>query len=166
MEERTALNRASQYLERCDRLYSEHHTLYHNRLIIRAQRVYYRRFIAYTRATLPPHEARVAIARALHVRAQTNRKRLPDHEDWQALTLHQVRRAQVTRTRAMALSEYEHPTPKREPRERKPARLPRVHHPITGRMMYYDPATDTYHRQHPAATAATPPTNPPHAPMD
>src|SRR3954463_2938269 len=106
---RAELNRASQYLERCDTLYSEHPTPTNNQLIIRAQRVYYRRFIRYTRATQPPHEARVTIARVLFLRARTNRKRLPNDQAWQELTLHQVRQAAVTRTRAIALSDYEHP---------------------------------------------------------
>jgi hypothetical protein len=146
---RAALNRASQYLERCDTLYSEHPTHTNNQLIIRAQRVYYRRFSTYTRATQPPHEARVTIARALVTRAHTNRKRLTNDPHWQDLTLHQVRRAVLVRTRCIALSEYEHPTPPPPPRTRKPTRLPRVPHPITGRMMYYDPHTDTYHRTYP-----------------
>jgi hypothetical protein len=146
---RAELNRASQYLERCDRLYAEHPTPYHHTLIIRAQRVYYRRFITYTRATQPSHEARVTIARALVTRARTNRKRLTNDHSWQELTLHQVRRAALVRTRAMALSEYEHPTPPPQPRTPKPTRLPRVYHPITGRLLYYDPYTDTYHTTHP-----------------
>jgi hypothetical protein len=149
---RAALNRASIYLERCDALYSEHPTHNNNRLIIRAQRVYYRRYSTYVRATQPPHEARVSIARALVTRAHTNRKRLTNDPYWQELTLHQVRRAAMTRTRAIALSDYEHPPEPPRERTRKPQRLPRVHHPITGRMMYYDPATDTYHREYPTAT--------------
>lgn len=161
MEDKQPLIRAYKYLERCDRLYAEYPTTYHNSLILRAQRLYYKRFILYTRATLLEHEARVKIARALHVRAQANRKRLPHHEDWQALTLHQVRRANLVRMRAIALSDYEHPTTPPQPRTRKPERLPRVHHPITGRMMYYDPATDTYHRQYPTANTLTA-----HATMD
>jgi hypothetical protein len=146
---RAALNRASIYLERCDHVYAEHPTPHNNLLIIRAQRVYYRRFITHTRATQPPHEARITIAKALHVRAQTNRKRLPTNTSWQKLTLHQVRRANTIRTRCIALSDYEHPTPPPQPRTRKPTRLPRVPHPLTGRMMYYDPHTDTYHREYP-----------------
>jgi hypothetical protein len=149
---RAALNRAYFYLQRCDHAYAEHPTPANNQLIIRAQRVYYRRFITYTRATQPPHEARVSIARALVTRAHTNRKRLPTNTSWQELTLHQVRRAAILRTRCIALSDYEHPPEPPRERTRKPQRLPRVHHPITGRMMYYDPATDTYHREYPTAT--------------
>lgn len=147
---RAALNRASQYLEKRDSAYAEHPTHTHNRFIIRAQRVYYRRFAAYTRATQPPHIARTMIARALFTRASTNRKRLPNDPHWQDLTLHQVRRAALVRTRAIALSEYEYPPEPPRERMRKPERLPRVHHPITGRLLYYDPHTDTYHREYPA----------------
>jgi hypothetical protein len=152
---RAALNRASQYLERCDQTYAEHPTPHNNLLIIRAQRVYYRRYATYVRATQPPHVARVSIARALVTRAHTNRKRLPTNTLWQDLTLHQVRRAALVRTRAIALSDFEHPPEPPRERTRKPERLPRVHHPITGRMMYYDPHTDTYHRTYPT-----------HAPLD
>jgi hypothetical protein len=159
LTDKASLLRAYKYLERCDTAYTEHHTPENNRLIVRAQRVYYRRFIAYTRATLPEHEARVKIARALHVRAQTNRKRLPTHEDWQDLTRNQVRRANTLRMRAIALSEYEHPTTPYV-RPVRTMKLQRMKHPITGRMVYYDHETDTYHRQYPTQPVTT------HAPLD
>jgi hypothetical protein len=153
MDDKQPLIRAYKYLQRCDTVYSEHPTPYHNRLIVRAQRVYYRRFILYTRANNPEHIARVKIARALHVRAQANRKRLPTNPTWQDLTLHQVRRANTLRMRCIALSDYEYPI-SAYVRPVRTEKLQRVKHPITGRMMYYDHATDTYHRQHPQANTA------------
>lgn len=129
---------------------------YNHQRIVQAQRIYYRRLAHHLRATTPPDEARVKRCEAMRTRAQYNRRRQPNDPQWQLLTLSQVRRARDNLTRARAIQEYNTPPPTPPKPPTKPARLPRVPHPVTGRAMYYDHTTNTYHRQHPTPPHPTP----------
>jgi hypothetical protein len=135
-----------------DTIYSEETSPYNHRRVILAQRIYYRRLAHYLRATLPPDTARTKRAEALYNRARQNRRQHTNDAQWQDMALYQVRRARLVLQRARAIEEYNAPHPPAPTHRPQPPRLPRVKHPVTGRSLYYDDTTNTYHKVHPPHT--------------
>lgn len=133
----TRLTQLHQQLLAADHQYQQHRTQKGHQHINHCQQRYYAALSRMLRTKYPPHTAAVRRAKLLCDRARANRARQKDDPVWQDIALHQYRRAQHTRMRAMYQEEAttQLPTQRYKYDQNEPVRV-RIKHPITGRYTY------------------------------
>lgn len=140
---------AFRLLIEADYQYSAHQTTKANLDIVHCQQLYYALLSRHLRTLTDTTQQDITVRRAeiLLRRANHNKKRLPYDLKWQAMALHQIRRARNIRNRALALRDIvrtdeemealttptQTPNPQPTPTKRK-----RTKHPITRRYVYID----------------------------